>query len=346
MRAIYLENHGDLDQIKYGQVESPQCGSNDVIVEPQFSALNHLDLFVTKGWSGLKLKMPHILGSDGAGIIKFIGQNVTTVKVGDRVTVNPGISCGKCSACLAGHQNYCKDFRILGENLDGTFADQLVVPEINVMKIPDSISFEIAAAAPLTFLTAWQMLVTKAAVKMNDWVFIQGVSGGIGSAALQIAKLCNAKVVVSTSSVEKVEKAYQMGADFVFNYTETPDFYKNLYKDLTDKRGVDIVVDCVGTNTFTNSLKSLRTGGKLVTCGGTTGSMAEIDIRQIFWKQLEIYGSTMGNHTDFQTVMQLIFQGKLKPIIDKVFPFHQARDAETYLQQGKQFGKILLKNKE
>jgi NADPH:quinone reductase-like Zn-dependent oxidoreductase len=342
MKAIIIKTHGGLEQIILDNVESPKITSNEVLIEPRFSALNHLDLFVAKGWSGLNLKFPHILGSDGAGIVKAIGSEVSTVKVGDRVTVNPGLSCGKCAMCLAGHQNLCKDFVILGEHVPGTFAEQFKIPEINVLKIPTDLGFDLAAAAPLVYLTAWRLLVTKAQIKPGDIVLIQGASGGVSTASIQIAKYFGSTVIATTSSDEKVKKIKALGADYVINYKEMPDYSKYVFKDLTDKKGVDVVLDSVGAATFSTSLRLLCPEGKLVTPGATTGAIAELDIRQIFWKQLQILGSTMSNQSEFRAVMNLIFQKKIIPVIDKVFPLSQARESESYLQTGAQCGKILL----
>ncbi len=342
MKAAFIENHGDLDQIKFGEVSDPEIGPNEVLIATKYAALNHLDIFVTKGWPGLKLSMPHVLGSDGSGIVKAVGSEVTTVSVGDAVTVNPGLSCGKCSSCLAGEQNFCERFSILGEHQSGTFAEYFKVPEINVLKIPENFDFKTAAAAPLVFLTAWRMLVSLAEVQPKEYVFIHGAGGGVSTAAIQIAKHFGAIVITSTSSPEKVEKAKQLGADYVINYKEMPDYAKYVYKEITQRRGVDIVVDSVGTATFSTSVKMLRPHGRLVTCGATTGPIAEVDIRHVFWKQLRILGSTMSNQREFRAVMKLVLEGALKPVIDKVFPLEKAREAEEYLNSANQFGKVLL----
>lgn len=343
MKSAFIQKHGDLEQIQIGEVNTPKISPNEVLIETKFAALNHLDIFVVKGWSGLNLIMPHVLGSDGSGIVKEVGSEVSSVKKGDLVTVNPGVSCGKCALCLAGKQNFCSQFSILGEHRWGTFAQFFKAPEINVLKIPANYPLDKAAAAPLTFLTAWRMLVTQAGIKQDEYIFIHGAGGGVSVAAVQIAKYFGAKVVITTSIPEKIEKVKKLGADYVINYKEMPDYGKYVFSEITKKSGIDIVIDSVGTPTFQNSLRLLKPGGRLVTCGVTSGPTSEIDIRQIFWKQLEVKGSTMSNQKEFRDVMKLVFEGKITPVIDKIFPLEQVKEAEGYLNKGGQFGKVLLK---
>ena len=250
MKAVGLEAQGELEQIKILDIGEPASGPHDVIVKTEYAALNHLDIFVTAGWPGLNLKFPHVLGSDGAGIVVETGDLVKSIKVGDRVTINPGIGCGSCSHCLSGRQNLCSDFHIKGEHIDGTFAEKFKIPERNVLRIPDNVSMKDAAAAPLAFLTAWRMLTTRARLKIGEFLFVQGGSGGVSTCAIQIGKMLNAKVIASTSTDQKAEKLKEIGADFVVNYNETPDYEKHVYKDITDKQGIDVVVDSVGEATF------------------------------------------------------------------------------------------------
>ncbi|MFX1600733.1 MAG: zinc-binding dehydrogenase [Promethearchaeota archaeon] len=342
MKAAYISNHGNLDKIQIGEVNDLRIGPNDVLIKTRFAALNHLDLFVIRGWPGLLLKMPHVLGADGSGIVKEIGSEVTTVKINDKVTINPGISCGKCEMCLSGKQVLCKEFLIKGEHEWGTFAEFFTMPEINLLKVPESFPLDKAAAAPLTFLTAYRMLTTLGVVKREDFVFIHGAGGGVSSAAIQIAKYFGAKVIATTSTPEKIEKAKKLGADHVINYKEMRDYTEYVYKEITKRRGIDLVIDNVGTVTFNTSLRLLRSGGRLITCGATSGPQLEINVANIFWKHLEIKGSTMSNQGEFRAVMRLVFEGKLNPVIDKIFPLDKAKDAENYLNEGKQFGKVLL----
>ncbi len=345
MKAAFIQQHGTIDQLNFGDQEVPKIGPNEVLIETKYAALNHLDIFVVAGWAGLSLRLPHILGSDGSGIIKEVGTAVTKVQPGDSVTVNPGLSCNKCEFCLSGRQNFCAEFSILGEHLWGTFAHFFKVPEVSVLKLPPKFPLDQAAATPLTFLTAWRMLVTRAAVQRGEIVFIHGAGGGVATAAIQIAKYLGATVITTTSSPEKAEKAKALGADHVVNYKEMPDFSKHVYADLTGRKGVDVVIDSVGAKTFSDSVRLLRAGGRLVTCGATTGPSGQVDIRNIFWKQLEIYGSTMSNQAEFRSVMKLVFSGALSPVIDRVFPLSEAKEAEKYLNQANQFGKVLLEIK-
>lgn len=343
MKAAYIEKHGNLDQIKIGELNNPQINPNEVLIETKFSALNHLDLFVIKGWPGLKLRFPHVIGADGSGIIKEIGSEVSTVRERDSVTINPGISCGKCAKCLSGRQILCNSFSIKGEHQWGTYSEFFKMPESNVLKIPEGYSLENAAAAPLTFLTAWRMLKTQANLQTGEIVFIHGAGGGVSSAAIQIAKALGARVITTTSTPEKIEKAQKVGADDVINYKEMKDFANYVYEILTNKQGVDVVIDNVGSSTFQTSLRLLKPGGRLITCGATTGPQIKIMLNQIFWKQLEIKGSTMANQEEFLSVMKLVFEEKINPIIDKIFLLEEAEKALKYLSEGKQFGKVLLK---
>lgn len=343
MKAAILPKHGELDVLSIGDIPAPEPTHDELLVRMKFAALNHLDYFVTKGWPGLELKMPHVLGSDGSGIVEAVGPGVTAFKAGDEVTINPGLSCGKCEACLAGEQNLCRSFSIKGEHQAGTFAELFTVPEANAVKVPAGFPMDKAAAAPLVSLTAWRMLVTRARVQPGEVVFIHGAGGGVSTAAIQIAKHLGATVITTTGSPEKAEKARTLGADHVIDYQAMPDYSSHVFKDLTGRRGVDVVIDSVGAKTFATSVRMLRPGGRLVTCGATTGPSTDLDIRQVFWKQLVIMGSTMSNQKEFRDVMRLVFSGKIDPAMDKVLPLDQARQAEEYLLHGGQFGKVLLR---
>ncbi|UYP44043.1 Acryloyl-coenzyme A reductase [Candidatus Lokiarchaeum ossiferum] len=342
MKAAIINEHGSLNNIQVDEVPTPKISSSEVLIETKYGGLNHLDLFVIPGWPGLRLPMPHILGSDGSGIIKEVGDDVTRFQAGDRVLVNPGVGCGLCDLCLSGKQNLCRKFSILGENTSGTFAEYFKIPSQNVLKIPDDYPLDLAAAAPLNFLTAWRMLVTQGNIQQGEYVLIQGASGGVATAAIQIAKYFQTKVIVTTSTQAKIEKAKELGADIVINYHETPNYSKYIFKDITRKHGVDLVIDSVGQATFNTSLKLLKTGGRLVTCGSTTGPKVDLDLRPIFWKQLQIYGSTMSNHHEFSSVMKLVLNGTFTPIIDTIFPIDEIQAAEKYLSEGKHFGKVLV----
>jgi NADPH:quinone reductase-like Zn-dependent oxidoreductase len=340
MKALTFNEHGGIEKLHIADLPKPMIGADDVLINVKASALNRLDLFVREGLPGLKLPMPHIPGSDGAGVVVEIGANVRGLQVGQRVTINPGLSCGACEFCLAGEQSLCGDFKILGEHCAGTAAEFVRVPAVNVLPIPDDFPFEQAAAAPLVFLTAWRALMSRARVRAGEDVLILGAGGGASTAAIQIAKKAGARVLVTSSSDAKLQKAKDLGADVLINYS-TQEWDREVYK-LTNKRGVDVVFESVGAVVWLKAIRALRRGGRLVTIGATTGPNPPEEIRQIFWKQVDILGSTMSNQREFHEVMKLVLRGELKPVIDCVLPLERAQDAYARLASGEQFGKIVL----
>lgn len=343
MRAVVFYEHGGPENLKYVEdFPVPNINSDEVLIRVRSCALNHLDLFARGGLPGLKLPLPHILGSDISGTVEEIGKNVSEVSVGDRVVVNPGIWDGTCEYCLKGEHSLCKTFQILGEHIPGGYAEFSKIPARNCLKLPDDFPFNKAAAGSLVYLTAWRMLNTQAKLKHGEDILILGAGGGVSTAAIQIAKYLGANVITTTSSEAKMKEALKIGADKVFNYKSDPDWAKKIY-NYTEKKGVDVVLDSVGASTWKNSLRSLKNGGRLVTCGATTGPIGETDIRLVFWKQIHIIGSTMATHEEFKQVMDLIFEGKLNPVISKEFPLREASNAHKYLENMEQFGKILLK---
>lgn len=340
MKALTFNEHGGIEKLQIADVPTPRIGADDVLVNVKASALNHLDLFVREGLPGLKLTMPHIPGSDGAGVLAEIGANVRGLRIGQRVTINPGLSCGACEFCRAGEHSLCGDFQILGEHCAGTAAEFVRVPAANVLPIPDDFPFEQAAAAPLVFLTAWRALISRARVRAGEDVLILGAGGGAASAAIQIAKKAGARVFVTSSSDAKLRRAKEIGAEVLLNYT-TQEWDREVYK-LTNKRGVDVVFESVGAATWLKAIRALRRGGRLVTIGATSGPNPQEEIRQIFWKQIDILGSTMSNQREFNEVMKLVLHGELKPVIDVVLPLERAQEAHARLARGEQFGKIVL----
>lgn len=303
--------------------------------------MNHLDIFVRKGIPGIPLAFPHVLGSDGAGVIDAVGDGVSRARTGDEVVLNPGISCGTCEFCLKGEHSLCVGFHLLGEHIAGTFAEFVVAPEINTFPKPGGLPWEEAAAFPLTFLTAWRMLVTKARVKPGESLLVVGIGGGVALAALQIAKLLGMTVWVTSGSEEKLSRAKMLGADVGIDHS-AGDFSREVRK-ATGKRGVDVVLDSVGKATWKSSIASLARGGRLLTCGATTGSDPEEDLARIFWNQLTVHGSTMGTHGEFAEMLRMFGDGRLRPVIDAVFPLSEAREAERRLEEKRQFGKIVLR---
>ena len=344
MKATVFHEHGPPEVLKYEDFPDPDVGPDQVLVDIKAVALNHLDLFTRAGVPGLKLEMPHILGSDISGVIKELGSDVSgNLEVGQKVIIDPGRSCGVCEQCIRGEVSLCRHYGIIGEHYRGGYADFISEKAEYVVPIPDhsKLDFNQAAAAPLTFMTAWRMLITKAKIKPGDDVLIIGIGGGVALAALQIAKFAGARVLVTSSSDEKLEKALKLGASFGINHRNTPDVHKEVWS-LTNRRGVDVVVDSVGEATWSKSLRSLRKGGRLVTCGATSGPNVMINANLVFWNQLEILGSTMGSRSELREVLKLVWDGHLKPIVDQSFPLSKAEEAHRIMEKGDQFGKLVL----
>lgn len=340
MKAVCINRHGGLDVLSFTDSERPKISSHEILIQTKAAALNHLDIWVREGIPGVELRFPHILGSDGAGIVTETGSLVKGFRVGDKVLINPGISCNSCEFCLTGEHSQCLNFSIMGENISGTFAEYFKVPEENGYPIPEHLSFSEAAALPLTFLTAWRLLVSKAKIKPGDNLLIIGIGGGVAGAALQIGKYAGARVFVTSGSDEKLEQAREFGADFTINHNQS-DFAQEILS-LTVKAGVDVVFDSVGTATWDKSFKCLKKGGRLVTCGATSGPMVNLDIRRLFWNQISIFGSTMANRREFLEMMKAVESGRLKPIVDKVYPLKDASEAIKRMEEQSQFGKIVL----
>ncbi|UCE10139.1 MAG: zinc-binding dehydrogenase [Candidatus Thorarchaeota archaeon] len=345
MKVTLFEEHGGPDVLQYTEYPKPEVGPKQVLVEIKAVALNHLDLFVRSGIPGLKLPLPHILGSDISGVIAEAGEDVPQhLEVGQKVVIDPGISCRVCEFCVAGEESLCPTYGILGEHSKGGYAEYIAIDSDSVISIPDTanVDFIQAAAVPLTFMTAWRLMVTKARVRPGDDVLIIGIGGGVAVAALQIAKLAGARTIVTSSSDVKLEKARQLGADIGINHSDTPEYHREVYS-LTGKRGVDIVVDSVGEATWSKSLRSLRKGGRLVTPGATSGPNAVTNVNLVFWKQLEILGSTMGSRSELREVLKLVWDCKLHPVVDSVYPLSKAKEAHEFLEKGGQFGKLVLR---
>jgi NADPH:quinone reductase-like Zn-dependent oxidoreductase len=347
MKALIIRGHGDLSQLEVADVPRPQlAGDGDVLVRLSAAALNHLDLWTIRGLPGLDLQFPHVLGGDGAGVVEEVGGAVNRLEPGQRVMLNPGVSCYDCEYCHAGEHSMCVKYRLLGEHLPGTVAEYVVVPHQNVELIPTppaphpEISWAEAAAYSLVTITAWRMLVTRARVLPGETVLVWGVGGGVSSTALRIAKLVGARVIVTSSSDEKLAQARELGADETVNHS-TEDAVRQV-RALTGRRGADVVVDNVGEATWDQSLRLLAKGGRLVTCGATTGPKVGIDVRRLFWHQWTIIGSTMGSHDEYREIVRLLGQGKLRPLIDSTYPLDAAVEAVRRMEQGAQMGKIVI----
>ena len=340
MKAVVFHEHGGPEVLSYEDAADPLPGPTDVLIEVKAASVNHIDIFLRRGLPGIKIPLPKIAGSDAAGIIRETGRDVTGLKPGQRVTINPGISCGHCEFCTAGSGSQCLTYEIVGEHRDGSYAELLRVPARVVLPIPDSLSFEDAAATPLVFLTAWSMLISKARIQPGEDVLILGVGAGVGTASLQIAKMVGCRVFATASTDAKLEQARQLGADFLIDY-RTEEFDKKI-RELTGKRGVDVVVDYIGKDTWVQSLRSARKGGRIVTCGATSGYAPQTDLRQIFYRQLQVFGSTMGSHREFIDVMKCVFRGQLKPIVHAVLPLAESRKAHEMIENREVFGKLVL----
>lgn len=344
MRACVLRASGNLDQIAIADVPDPSApGPGEVRIAVRAAALNHLDLFVIRGLPGVEYRFPHILGADAAGVVDAVGPGVTRLRPGDRVMLNPGISCYACEYCRQGEHSLCIRYRLLGEHLPGTMAERVVVPEPNVAAIPGvlpPIEWAEAAAFSLVTLTAWRMVVGRARVQAGETVLVWGIGGGVSLAALRIAKLLGARVIVTSSSDAKVQAARTLGADVTLNH-RTQKISQEV-RALTDKRGVDVVVENVGEATWEESLRCLAKGGRVVTCGATSGPKVVTDVRRLFWNQYTIMGSTMGNAAEYAEVVRQLGQGHLRPIVDRVFPLDQARAAFERLEQGERLGKVVV----
>jgi len=340
VKAILFRQHGGPEVLQYVDAPEPEPRPNEVLVRVRACALNHLDLWVRGGLPNVPIPLPHIPGSDVAGEIAKIGVEVTTVRVGQKVVLAPLVSCGKCSACVSGLDNYCRQATNLGYMIDGGCAEFVRAPEVNCLPYPENLSIEEAAAIPLVFQTAWHMLVARAQLQPGEDVLILGAGSGVGSAAIQIAKFFGARVITTAGSDAKLEKARQLGADHVINHKSQK--IRDEVRRITNKRGVDVVFEHVGTATWDDSLASLALAGRLVTCGNTTGYDAKLDLRFLFSRQLSLLGSYMGVKSELHTIMKLVVAGRLKPVVDRVFPLAEAAAAHTYLESGQQFGKVVL----
>jgi NADPH:quinone reductase-like Zn-dependent oxidoreductase len=341
MRALALTGVGGLDELAVVDVPVPQIERPDQVrIRIRAGALNRIDLFVTGGLPGMKNQFPHIVGSDGAGEVESVGSAVTSVHPGDRVFINPGISCEHCERCIAGEHQLCDTFQVMGEHRSGTLAECVVVPEANVALVPERMDWPSAAAFPLATLTAWRMLITRAALRPGEWVLIWGIGGGVAQASLQVAKLAGASVIVTSSSDSKLEVARRLGADVTVNHA-TGDPVAEV-RSVLGRRGADVIIDSVGEKTWPMSLRLLRRGGRMVVCGATTGPMVSLDARKLFWHQWSILGSTMGSHREFAEIVSLAARGKLWPVVDQVVPLERGVDAYARMARGEQTGKLVI----
>jgi NADPH:quinone reductase-like Zn-dependent oxidoreductase len=339
MKAVRIHQFGGPEVLMYEDVPDPQPCKDQVLVRVKACSLNHLDVWVRKGLPGVKL--PHILGSDIAGEVAEVGEYVSGFTLGQRVLVAPMHFCGRCVKCLAGLQNQCREFTVLGNAVDGGNCELIAVPATNVIPIPDTLDFDQAASVPLVFVTAWHMLVGLAAVCPGQTVLVLGASSGVGIAAIQIAKLFQCRVITTAGDEAKLEKGRSLGADYGINHYKQKTSEE--VRKITNKEGVDIVIEHVGAATWDESLRSLKSGGKLVTCGATTGPNVGLDLRHLFARQLSLLGSYMGTMGELHEVLRHVFSGRLKPVVDRVFPLSEIRAAHEYLEKSQMFGKVIVR---
>lgn len=347
MKAIQYSKLGGPEVLQYIEVPNPVPLANEILIRVLATSINHIDIHFRRGLPGVQSPLPHIPGSDAVGIVEQIGSSVKNFKKGDTIVMDPSASCGQCDFCKEGRINYCPKARILGRENDGAYAEYMVLPEENAMNLPDGFDVNIAAAAPLVYLTAWGMVVSKGHLQKTtsekgQTVLVMGAGSGVGSAAIQIAKMFGATVFATAGTAEKITKAKELlHVDQAWNYNEVE--LDREVRASTNKKGVDLIIDSVGGRQWVPMLKALKNGGTLVTCGATDGFDPKEDLRHIFFRQLRVLGSTMGDRIEMREVMKHVFSGELKPIVDKVFPLKDAAQAHQYVQDRKVFGKVVLK---
>ena len=340
MKAVIFKRHGGPEVLEYTGAADPTIKGNEVLVEVKACALNHLDVWARGGLPGVDIPLPHILGNDIAGVVREVGDLVSWVRRGAEVMLHPGVSCGHCAQCLAGRDNLCREYDILGYRRDGGYAELVAAPGVNIIPKPEKLSWEEAAALPLVTVTAWHMLVTRANVQPGEDVLVHAAGSGVGSLGIQIAKLRGARVIATASSDEKLAKARELGADEVVNYSH--DDWPKEVKRLTNKRGVDVVFEHTGSATWPGSIASLKTNGRLVTCGATSGFAAQTDLRQVFYRHLTILGSFMGSKSELLEAMKFIESGKIRAVVDQKLPLAEAKRAHELMEDRAQFGKLVL----
>ncbi len=340
MRAIVFNEHGDESVLKQADLPEPAAARGRVVVALEAAGLNRLDLAIRKGLPGIRVSLPHTLGTEGYGRVHAVGPDVTHLKPGDPVVVTPGSSCGACEACAAGQDTLCRGYRMLGYQEPGCYAEMVDAPATSVYPAGPALTPVEWAAAPLVYLTVWRMLMTLAELRQGETVLVQAAGSGVGMAAVQIAGLMNAEIIATAGSDEKLAKARELGAHRIINYT-TQDVAQQV-RVMTDGRGVDVVVEHTGGATWEGSLRSLARGGRLVTCGATTEPVITMDLRHLFAKQFRLLGSYMGSRGELVEVLKLLNRGILKPVVDRAFPLAEAAEAHRYLDSRAQFGKVVL----
>ena len=340
MKAVYITEHGGIEKLTYGELPDPVLDEHEVLVRVRACGLNHIDLWVRRGLPFLRVSFPYILGMDIAGEVVAVGSAVRSVPVGLKAILNPGISCGHCEQCLSGRDHYCPQYHLLGEGHQGGYADLVKIPSQNLVPLPAEMAWETAACIPVAFCTAWTMLFEKADLQPGEWVLIHAGGSGVGSASIQLARLVGANIITTAGSEAKLEKARALGAHYLINY-QRQDFLREVRR-ITGKRGVDVVIEHIGQEVWERSILCLATGGRLVTCGATSGYRAKTDLRHVFFRNLQILGMAGCSRSLLFRIIQLAEEGKLSPVLDRVLPLREAREAHRILEEREQFGKLVL----
>jgi NADPH:quinone reductase-like Zn-dependent oxidoreductase len=340
VQCVYLSEHGGADRLIFGELPDPVPGPGEVVVRVRACGLNRMDVWVRRGLPFLKVPFPFILGMDIAGEVVAVGAQADAPWLGTRVVVNPGVSCGRCARCLSGWDNLCPQYRLIGEQVRGGYAQLVTVPTANLVPLPSEVSFESAACLPVVFSTAWNMVFEKARLQPGEWILIQAGGSGVGSAAIQLARLVGANIITTAGSDAKVAKALELGAHYGINYRNKDFLYE--VRRITKRRGVDVVIEHVGGEVWERSLLCLVTGGRLVSCGATSGYQPKTDLRHVFFRNLKILGATMGSKARLFTIVRLVQEGKLQPVLDRQIPLDQARLAHQLIEQRQHFGKLVL----
>ena len=340
MKAVRFHQHGGPDVLRYEDAPDPQAKPGWIVVGVRACAMNHLDIWQRQGLERVKIPFPHISGADVAGEISALGEGVTGLRLGQRVMLQPGLSCGACARCQAGEDNFCDRYDVLGYQSDGGYAELVTVPDVNAIPLPDHIDFVTAAAFPLAFLTAWHMLYSRARLAKGETVLVIAAGSGVGQAAVQLAKAAGTRVIATAGGDAKLSASKKIGADEVIDHYREDVVAR--VREMTSRRGVDVVIEHVGTATWERSVRSLARGGRLVTCGATTGHDAEIDLRHLFARQLSLLGSYMGGKPELLRASELFFRGEVRPIVDRTYPLSETAQAHRYLESSSQFGKVVL----
>ncbi|MFN3475984.1 MAG: zinc-binding dehydrogenase [Candidatus Methylomirabilales bacterium] len=340
MKAVYITEHGGIEKLLYGKLPDPRPEGNEVLIRVRACSVNYIDLWVRRGLPFLRIEYPFILGQEVVGEVAAVGPSASPVAVGSRVVLNPGIGCGRCERCLSGRDHHCPRYQLLGKNLPGGYAEFIKVPDVNLVPLPEGIPWEAAACVPTAFITAWNMLFETAKLQPGEWILIHAAGSGVGSAAIQLARLVGATIITTAGSDEKLEKAKALGAHYGINYRKQ-DFLHEVRR-ITQKRGVDVVFEHIGEEVWERSLLCLATGGRLVTCGATSGYQVKTDLRHVFFRNLQILGTKGGSKATLFTIIRLVQEGRLQPVLDRVLPLKEAREAHRLLEERKQFGKLVL----